>query len=119
MALYAAEADGSLQASNSAVHSAAEAFSMFTWRREVRDGIVNPAAVRSMVQNSIMAEGDDGIDTSWLALLVVDGVAQNVGQLARLVEVRMPYRLRIAEAPGNLQQNGGILYSTVRLEIVA
>lgn len=114
MAMYAAKADGTLHVEAPAVHSAADAFSMFTWQSEVRDSILDPAAVGVMAQCSIMREGNDGINTTWLGLLIMDGVAHNLTEVARLVEVKLPYSLQIAEEhPGLIQQNNGIIYSTI------
>lgn len=67
-----------------------------------------------------MAEEDGEINTTWLTLLVMDGVAHNVGKLARLVQVKLPYGLQIAgEDRGRMRQDDIFIYSTVRSDIVA
>lgn len=112
MALYAAEASGtygSIIDPDFAVYSSQEAFHTFDLREEVIGRTIDGYVAASLAERALVAYDGDDMATSWIGLLLMDGVNQHL-------DIRMPYRIEIAGLDkGITRHNDGIVYSTVCL----
>jgi len=109
MALYAAEADDTYEQTNPdyPIYSSQEAFTTFSVGDETRDRTINRYNASSLVERAMAAYDGDDLTMSWLGLLTLDGIHQQV-------EVRMPYRIEIAGLDEGIpRDNNGIVYTCV------